>query len=104
MRAGSMDRRVTLQRFTTTQDEYGEEIQTWTDLATVFAEVRQQGGREYLAAATIMADQRVVFFIRWYPGLTVLDRVSYGGALHDIEEVREIGRRDGVELHTVASA
>ena len=104
MRAGDMDRRVTLQRFTTTQDEYGEEVQTWADLATVWAEVRQQGGREYLAAATTMADRRVVFFIRWYPGLTVEDRVSYGGALHDIEEVREIGRRDGVELHTVASA
>src|SRR3546814_21196794 len=61
MRTSDMDRRVTLQRFTTTQDEYGEEIQTWTDVATVFAEVRQQGGKEYLAAATTLAERRVVF-------------------------------------------
>lgn len=104
MRAGGLDRRVTLQRFTTTEDEYGEPIAAWVDLATVFAEVRQQGGREYLAAETIMADRRVVFFIHWFPGLTVLDRVSYGGLIHNIKEVREIGRRDGVELHTVAAA
>src|SRR3546814_1174641 len=97
MRTGDMDRRVTLQRFTTTQDEYGEEIQTWTDLATVFAEVRQQGGKEYLVAATTLAERRVVFFLRWFPGLTVEDRVSYDGLLHNIKEVREIGRRDGVE-------
>lgn len=104
MRAGGLDRRVTLQRFTSTQDEYGEEIQTWADLATVFAEVRQQGGQEFLAAAQIQASKRVVFFIRWYPGLTPLDRVSFDGTLHDIAEVREIGRRDGVELHCEAAA
>lgn len=103
MDSGGLDRRVTLQRFTTIQDEYGEEIQVWTDLATVFAEVRQQGGREYLAAASTVAERRVVFFVRWFAGLTVLDRVSFGGVLHNIAEVREIGRRDGVELHTVAA-
>lgn len=103
MRLGDMDRRVTLQRFTTTYDEYNEQIRTWMDLATVWAEVRQQGGREYLVAETIMADRRVVFFIRWFSGLTVLDRVRYDGLVHNIKEVREIGRRDGVELHTVAA-
>jgi SPP1 family predicted phage head-tail adaptor len=104
VRAGGLDRRVTLQRFTEEQDEYGEPIMVWMDLATVFAEVRQQGGREYLAAASTVAEKRVVFSIRWYPDLTVLDRVSYDGVLHNIAEVREIGRRDGVELHTVAAA
>lgn len=104
MRAGGLDRRVTLQRATTEQNEYGEIISTWGDLATVFAEVRQQSGKEYLAAGGIEASVRVVFYLRYFPGLTVLDRVSYEGRLHNIEEVREIGRRDGTELHTVAAA
>lgn len=103
MRAGGMDRRITLERFTTIEDELGGEIQEWTTLATVWAEARQQGGKEFLAADTTNAVRRVVFFLRWLPGLTVLDRVSYDGRNHDIEEVREIGRRDGVELHTVAA-
>lgn len=103
MRPGPMDRRITLQRSTETRDPYNAPIYTWGDLATVFAEVRQQGGREFLAAAQEQASKRVVFYIRWYPGLTVRDRVNHEGALHNIVEVREVGRRDGVELHTVAA-
>ncbi|ALR22075.1 hypothetical protein ATN00_18950 [Sphingobium baderi] len=99
-----MDRRITLQRYTETRNAYNEVVMTWADLATVYAEVRQQGGREFLAAAQETASKRVVFFIRWYPGLTTADRIFYDGRLHNIVEVREIGRRDGVELHTVAAA
>lgn len=104
MRPGGLDRRVTLQRATWETDPYGERIATWHDLATVFAQVRQQSGREFFAAAQIHAEKLVVFLIRWFPDVTVLDRVSYGGTAHDIAEVREIGRRDGMELHTVAAA
>jgi len=103
MRAGGLDRRVTLQRFELVDDGYTE-VQVWSDLATVWAEVRGQGGREYLAADQLQAVKRTVFYIRHYPGLTPLDRVSYDGALHNIREVREIGRRDGMELHCEAAA
>lgn len=103
MRAGGLDRRVTLQRKTVIVDDYGGEIETWNDLATVFAQVQQQGGREFFEAAQVQAEKRVVFSIRYYPGLTVLDRVFYDGTAHNIVEVREIRRRDGVELHTVAA-
>ena len=103
MRPGTMDRRITLERFTETPDPiYGTPIQAWAPLAIVFAEVRQQGGREYLATAMMLSERRVVFYIRWFPGLTVQDRVSFEDRFYNIEEVREIGRRDGVELHTVA--
>ncbi|UZW56959.1 phage head closure protein [Sphingobium sp. JS3065] len=83
---------------------YGGEIVTWGALATVYAEVRQQGGREFLPAQQMMASKRVVFYLRWTPGLTVTDHVEHDGVIHNIEEVREIGRRDGLELHTVATA
>lgn len=105
MRPGTMDRIINIQRKTVTgTDPYGGEIVTWGNLATVFAEVRQQGGREFLAAQQMIASKRVVFYLRWIPGLTVIDRVEHDGVIHDIEEVREIGRRDGVELHTLTTA
>ena len=106
MRAGGLDRRMTLERFTSEPDPiYGTPIKTWAPLATVWAEVRQQSGREYLSAqgAMMVAERLVVFFIRWYPDLTVQDRVVHDGRVHDIREVREIGRRDGVELHCKAA-
>jgi hypothetical protein len=34
--------------------------------------------------------------------MTTEDRVDYDGQLHDIHEVRELGRRAGLELHTIA--
>lgn len=104
MKAGPLDRRVMLQRKTVVYDDYGEEIAAWSELATVSAQVVQQSGREFLAAAQTQAEQRVLFRLRWIEGLTVLDRVSYGGRLHNIQDVKELGRREGVELMTVAAA
>lgn len=105
MRAGVLDRRVTIERATITQDpDYGTEIETWGPLVTVSAQVVQQGGREFLAAAQMMAEIRVLFRLRWIEGITVLDRVAYADRLHNIKEVRELGRREGLELMTVAAA
>ena len=101
MRLAKMDRRVTIQRVTLVDDGYSSTEQ-WADLFRCWAEVRQVGGQEFLQAMAIGAEKRVVFYIRWYAGLLATDRVMYEGKPHNIAEVREIGRRDGVELHTVA--
>ncbi len=104
MRAGALDRRVTIERYTVTQDEYGEQIETWAPLAIVSAQVVQQSGREFLAAEQVQAEVRVLFRTRWIEGVQETDRVSYGDRLHNIQEVKELGRRDGLELMTVAAA
>lgn len=101
MRSGDMDRRVTIQRATLVDDGYGT-VQVWSDLVTIWAEVRQEGGREFFAAATINSERKVIFRIRW-TDVSVLDRVAYGGRNHDIHEVRELGRQAGIELHTTAT-
>lgn len=103
MRAGDMDRRITIQRYEVVGDDgYGNQITEWNDLATVWAEVKQESGREFFAAAAIQSERKVVFKLRWLD-VTVVDRVSYDGRLHDIHEVRELGRKEGLELHTTAN-
>lgn len=104
MKAGALDRRVTIERATVIQDPYGEEIETWAPLATVSAQVVQQSGREFLAAEAMQAEVRVLFRLRWIEGIQETDRVSYGDRLHNIQEVKELGRREGLELMTVAAA
>lgn len=104
MKAGPLDRRVTIQRYTETRDEFNEPIMTWADLATVSARVVQQSGREFLSADQTQAERRVLFRLRWIDGVTVLDRVSYTGRLHNIQDVKELGRREGLELMTLAAA
>ena len=41
-----------------------------------------------------------MFRLRWRTGIKVTDRVVYDRRHHDIHEVRELGRRDGLELFT----
>jgi len=97
-----MDRRITIQRYEVVGDDgFGNEITEWNDLATVWAEVKQESGREFFAAAAIQSERKVIFKLRWMD-VTVIDRVSYDGTLHDIHEVRELGRTEGLELHTTA--
>ncbi|MEA3541068.1 MAG: phage head closure protein [Pseudomonadota bacterium] len=103
MRAGALDRRVTIQRATLEDDGYGS-VEVWADWLTVSAQIVQQGGREFLAAAQVQAVVRVLFRLRWIEGVSVLDRVVYDNRLHNIQEVRELGRREGLELMTVAAA
>lgn len=105
MKASTLDRTVTIERQGPPFDDgYGVVPGAWETLATVPAQVIQQGGGEYLKADTIIAEQRVVFRLRWLDGLSVLDRVIYDDRAHEIKEVKELGRREGTELLTVAEA
>ena len=100
MEAGKLDRRISIQGYTTVDDEYGNSVPAWTDIATVWASVKQGTGREFIQAAALTPESRVVFTIRWMDDITTANRVLYEGRVHEIQDVREIGRRVGVELHT----
>ncbi|NBS77711.1 MAG: head-tail adaptor protein, partial [Betaproteobacteria bacterium] len=50
LRAGQMNRRITLQRPSTAQDTYGGPVRTWTDLGTFWAEIQPLSGRELESA------------------------------------------------------
>jgi SPP1 family predicted phage head-tail adaptor len=102
MRAGDMDRRIAIEKRVLTTGPFNEQIVTFVLLADVWAEVKQQGGSEFLAAETVTAERRVVFRIRWLPGVSALDRVTHEGRAHNITETRELGRREGIELYTTA--
>lgn len=97
--AGILDRRITLQRFATAQDPTGDVIETWVDLAEVWAAVEPLGGLERLQAAQLTASIDTRFTIRYRPDLTAaLHRIRYDGKLYDIVAVIELGRREGLQL------
>ncbi|MCK9497108.1 MAG: phage head closure protein [Dehalococcoidia bacterium] len=98
MRAGRLDRRITLQRFTATQDAYGEPIETWADYVTVWARVEPLRGRERFEAQREHAEVDTRFHLRYRDDLTVEDRITYEGDLYDIEAILETGRHEGLEI------
>ncbi len=103
IRAGDLDRRVTIQRCQRAQIAgSGETISVWSDIVTVAATVRQANGREFLAGSAIVGEQRAVFVVRFRADVSQLDRIAYGGRTFDIDDIREIGRREGLEIHAKA--
>lgn len=102
MRAGRLDKRVTIRSRGDTRDEYGAAVPTWPTLAEVWAQRLQQTGREFLAGDKDTAERGVVWRIRWRDDIDETMRVSFEGQEYDIVEVRELGRKAGLELHTTA--
>lgn len=102
MHPGKMDRRITIQRFTTTKNAFNEDVEAWTDVRTVWAEAKPYRGSERFAAAEVAGSAVTTFVMRHWPDLTPKDRISYDGKTWDIHHVREIGRRRGSEADCTA--
>lgn len=104
MRAGRLDRTVTIQRFTTAPDDYGTPVETWSDVATLRAEIVQASTAEFFKDEAPRDDTTIIFRTRFLAGITNADRVSYDGRFFNITETKEIGRRHGLEIRCVRSA
>lgn len=103
MQAGKLDRRIDIEQRTLTKNAYGEETETWSVWATVWAQKRPKTGREYFEAQQERAESEVVWRIRHRTGIKVGEmRVNDGTHTYDIESVIEMGRREGLELLTKA--
>ncbi len=98
LRAGQLDRRITLQRPVPTRDSYGAELVAWQDLATVWAKVEPMGGDEGFRADQPTARQVTRFTIRYRAGVAPAMRVLYGGETYDIDDVSEPERRVSLVL------
>lgn len=120
MRAGSLDRRVTIQRQTVTQSGSGEEIKVWTNVSLRrSASMFPVKGDERFRSPTEIADEQIEFKVRYssdVASLSPMDRVLHPAlteaqaadagyvvptrSIHDVLAVLEIGRRDGLKIIT----
>jgi SPP1 family predicted phage head-tail adaptor len=98
MKAGRLDRRVTLQTCTISQEADGGVLRTYQDLATVWASVAPEKGQETFSDDQPLARQSVVFTIRYRAGVLPKGRVQYQGRFYNIRDVSEIGRREGLKI------
>lgn len=101
---GNMDRRITIERETETVKPSGSVVKAWTHVATVWAEIVQRTASEFFTGYGEAENGSVIFRVRYHPGITTADRVSYAGKVYDLKEITELGRRDGLELRGVATS
>lgn len=96
--AGKMDRRITIERQTETVKPSGDVVKAWAEVATVWAEVLQSTATEYFTGMGEVETGTVIFRIRYTPGVTTVDRVSYNGSAYGLKEIKELGRYEALEL------
>ena len=103
------DRRIEIQRPSVTRSAKGENETTWGPLPATdpeptkaWARVAQRSAREFFTADQTVAERRLGFTLRFRSDIEVTDRLLYGGQIYDIQAIREVGRRQWLELHAVA--
>lgn len=87
MNPGQLDQRVLISRFTSEPDEIGQPIEAWVTLATVWAAVEPQAGREFVAGGAAQSELTTRIRLRYRPGLTSGDRVTHDGRVYDVQSV-----------------
>lgn len=93
-----MDRRITIERESETVKPSGGVVKSWTSVATVWAEVLQQSASEFFTGYGEAETGTVIFRVRYRPGITTADRVNCNGTSYGLTEIKELGRRDALEL------
>lgn len=102
IRAGRLNRRITLQSLTTADDAFGEPVETFATLANVWARVFTMGAKETLSADAERTQGSVIFQIRYRTDITERNRVVWGTDTYDIEGVQDAeGARKRLDIQAV---
>lgn len=102
MRAGRLDRIVTLRSRVQTANEYGELAETFEDIGPVWASKKELRGSERFAAQQTIGQVDTVWQIRHRTDVSSVSELVYDDKTYEIKGVLEIGRCEGLELHTQA--
>lgn len=97
--AGKLDKRITLQSAAESRDAHGQPIETWSDVATVWAAVEPLRGREFFAARQFSAETTHKVTMRNRTGVSPKWRVLLGVRTFRIESViNPLERSESLEL------
>lgn len=97
MRSGKLDRTIKVQSFTSTVNDYGTPIETWTDVATVRAQIIQSSTEEFLTNGA-SDETTIIFRTRYFSPIGGTSRIIFESEEYNVREVKEIGRRKGLDL------
>ncbi|WAJ30952.1 phage head closure protein [Antarcticirhabdus aurantiaca] len=99
MRAGSLDRSIQIDAYSPgAPDEYGVSQPGWSPFLTIRAQLVTMSTEEFLRASGEASESVLVFRTRYLAGVTNAHRLTFESRQFDIKEVKEIGRRAGLEL------
>lgn len=94
---GRLDKRITIQRRSSTKDSYGQEIDSWTTIAQVWAQVKPMGGRERMRTAAMVVESILTHTVTVRYSDTLMPpleadawRILYGSRILNISSSRDV--------------
>lgn len=97
---GLMDRRLVIYSYTQTPGVDGQPTESYSQLYSGVPAKREfKNGSEQDNDGKQTVMQNVVYTIRYATGITEKGKVLDGGRYYDIDNIEEIGRRQGLKLY-----
>jgi SPP1 family predicted phage head-tail adaptor len=94
---GNLRHRITFQKQTEAQNDYGEEIKDWVDEATVWASINPISGKEFFSAEKVSSEVSHKINMRYTPGISPDMRIRFNERFFSIISVINFQERN-IEL------
>lgn len=104
MRAGRLDRQITIERPASHIDANGAEVSGWVEHCRPWAEVLEILAKERLAAPQTMGVRTAKIRIRYRSDIDSTMRIRHNGMWWGINGIAELGRREALEITATAQA
>lgn len=95
-----MDRRIIVEEKTVSRDSWNHPAESWSTLATVWAEKVDKSTSERGEMNQVVAINRTEWTIRYLATIKKDMRINYGGLYYYVTGVVEIGRKEGMRVIT----
>jgi len=100
MNVGKMDRKITIEKYTTSRSASGEQTESWETLSTVWAQLRYKRAVEVEENNELVAVRTATWIIRYLSTVNETMRISYNSEYYYITGVKIYGRNEYMELET----
>lgn len=100
--AGALNRRIKIESSQVTSNSLGEQVQTWTEVATVWAQKQALTVKDVKRQQGQSAQAEARFLIRHRDGLNSTMRVVYRNEVYYITGIDDYADRQGLLLYVRA--
>ena len=84
MNIGDLNRRIEVLQFFEDRDDYGGVDGEWLPVGRVLVKIEPGSGTEYFAKQQVNAENETKITIRFYAGISVMNRIRYGEKVYEI--------------------
>ena len=99
MRAGNLSQRVVIQQLAAGTDTLGQPVQTWSDVATVWGDIKFNSGMQTVRSEADISIVKASIRIRYKTGLTAGMRATNNGYVFHIKAIlMDLSNKDYTDL------